>query len=129
MMDEPWSGLVIADLLGRGSTLKDEDGWEPFRPGVDIRTLYPDRGDGASAALLRYRAGASVLYHEHLGYEHILVLDGAQSDERGRYPAGTLVINPAGSSHRVWSDIGCVVLIIWQREIRIIPSCEPTLAG
>ncbi len=128
-MAETWPGLVVADLLGRVATLKDEADWEPFRPGIHIRTLSPDRGDGASAALLRYQPGASVPYHEHLGYEHILVLDGAQSDERGRYPAGTLVINPAGSAHRVWSDIGCVVLIIRQRGIRLIPSPETALAG
>ncbi len=128
-MEQIWSGLVIADLLGRVATLKDEEGWEPFRPGVHIRTLYPDNGDGTSVFLLRYQAGACIPYHEHLGYEHILVLDGAQSDERGRYLAGTLVINPAGSTHRVWSDIGCVVLIIRQREIRLLPSPEAIRPG
>ena len=114
-MNQTWSGLVLTDLLGRAATLKGEDDWEPLRPGVHIRHLYQNGNDGPSAALLRYQPGASVPYHEHRGYEHILVLDGVQSDERGRYPTGTLVINPPHTGHRVWSDDGCVVLIIWEQ--------------
>ena len=116
-MDEARSGLVLANLLGRATTLKEEADWEPLRPGVDIRRLYKNGDDGPSAALLRYQPGAAVPLHRHRGYEHILVLDGAQSDERGRYPVGTLVINPPGTAHRVWSDVGCVVLIFWERGL------------
>jgi anti-sigma factor ChrR (cupin superfamily) len=43
------------------------------------------------------------------------VLEGAQEDERGRYRAGTMVINPPGSRHRVASPEGCLVLVIWER--------------
>ena len=114
-MDEAGLGLVLTNLLGRATTLKEEEGWELLRPGVHIRRLYRNGDDGPAAALLRYQPSASVPYHEHRGYEHILILDGAQSDERGRYDAGTLVINPPGTGHRVWSDVGCVVLIIWER--------------
>ena len=99
--------------------------WEPFRPGVQIRRLYEADQGGPSAALLRYEAGAGVPPHEHLGYEHILVLDGAQSDEYGSYPAGTFVVNRPHSVHRVASHAGCVVLIIWERGIRFLdPGCQ-----
>jgi anti-sigma factor ChrR (cupin superfamily) len=50
-----------------------------------------------------------------------LVLEGAQHDERGLYRAGTLVINPPGSAHQIHSDGGCVVLVIWERAVRVIP--------
>lgn len=117
--------LVIRDLLQRGPRLRDEPGWEPFRTGVQIQRLCHDRDTGAATALLRYEPGAGVPAHEHLGYEHILVLDGAQSDEHGAYPAGTLLINRPHSVHRVASAAGCVVLIIWERGVRFLSGAEP----
>jgi anti-sigma factor ChrR (cupin superfamily) len=117
MMQNSLAGLRL-DILGRGV---EEGPWEPYRPGVDIRRLYQSEAGGPSAALLRYQPGASVPYHEHTGYEHVLVLQGAQRDERGLYAAGTLVVNPPGSAHGVHSDCGCVVLVIWERAVRFIP--------
>ncbi len=93
--------------------------WEPFRPGVDIYRLYGDGQTGPAAALLRYAPGASVPEHEHTGYEHIVVLSGSQQDIHGNHQAGTLVINPPGSSHRVVSDQGCIVLIIWEKPVQM----------
>jgi anti-sigma factor ChrR (cupin superfamily) len=55
--------------------------------------------------------------HRHAGLETIVVLDGSQSDENGDYPAGTLVLNPAGTEHSVWSTRGCVVLIQWNLPV------------
>ena len=124
-MTEPGQGLLIKELLSRASVLKDEDGWEPLRPGVHIRPLYDCGEHGPAAALLRYQPGASIPHHEHLGYEHILVLDGAQSDEQGCYPAGTLVVNLPGSSHRVERPAGCVVLIIWERRRPLLGTIDP----
>jgi len=116
-MAEPEARLVLGDLLRRAASLKDEPGWEELRPGVSIRRLY-QAPSGAAAALLRYQPGADIPAHEHLGYEHILVLDGAQSDEYGHYLAGTFVVNRPGSCHRVASEEGCVVLIVWERGVR-----------
>lgn len=112
-MAEPMS---LPDLLAGG--WRDAP-FKPFRDGVEICRLAGDP-DGASVALLRYAPGASIPLHEHAGLETIIVLDGAQSDDRGRYPAGTVAINPAGSRHRVWSDEGCVVLIQWALPVRIL---------
>ncbi len=93
--------------------------WEPFRPGVDIHRLYPAELDGAAAALLRYQPGASVPYHRHTGFEHILVLAGSQVDDKGTYAAGTLVVNPPGTRHTVSSPEGCIVLAIWAKPVHI----------
>ena len=91
--------------------------FEPFRPGVEIHRLR----DGEPAlALLRYQPGASVPSHLHPDVETILVLEGSQSDEKGTYGPGDFVINQPGSSHRVWSDDGCVVLIGWSKPVRIL---------
>lgn len=91
--------------------------FEPFRDGVEI---YHIRRGTPAVALLRYAPGASVPEHEHTGLETILVLDGSQSDERGTYETGTLVLNPAGTRHSVWSAAGCVVLIQWEQPVRIL---------
>jgi anti-sigma factor ChrR (cupin superfamily) len=95
-------------------------GYRPLRPGVDILYLYEDEASGASSALLKYAPGAQVPEHRHEGYEHVYVLAGEQMDERGRYPAGTFVINPPGTSHHVRSPEGCLVLIVWQRAVTFL---------
>lgn len=90
--------------------------FEPFRDGVEIHRIV----EGAPAiAVLRYAPGARVPRHLHTGMETILVLEGAQSDERGCYGAGALVVNPEGSAHSVWSETGCAVLIQWERPVLI----------
>lgn len=99
-----------------------DGGWQameflPFRPGVEICRL---READPAVALLRYAPGASVPRHEHTGLETILVLDGVQSDERGDYSTGTLILNPEGTTHSVWSESGCVVLIQWERPVRFL---------
>ena len=104
----------IAGLLAGGWR---DAAFGPFREGVDICVLVAGE---PSVALLRYAPGASVPTHRHAGLETILVLEGAQSDERGRYPAGSLIANPEGTTHSVWSDEGCVVLIQWERPVEIL---------
>ena len=95
--------------------------FEAFREGVEIAHLQrPDGRGGPALALLRYRPGASVPRHEHMGLETILVLDGSQSDERGTYRVGDVVLNPPGSVHSVWSEEGCTVLISWAAPVRIL---------
>lgn len=91
----------------------------PFRDGVEIARIHAGPPD---VALLRYAPGASVPAHYHPDLETILVLEGTQSDERGTYPSGSLVLNPAGTSHRVWSDDGCVVLIQWTMPVEFLLS-------
>jgi anti-sigma factor ChrR (cupin superfamily) len=94
--------------------------WEPFREGVQIARLYGGAPGAAAAAFLRYAPGASVPRHAHTGFEHILVLEGAQVDEDGRYERGSLLVHAAGTSHRVASPEGCVVLAIWERPVEML---------
>ncbi len=106
----------LSELLGQAG------GWAVFRDGVEILRLAGDGKMGASAALLRYQPGARVPPHRHPGFEVIYVMSGAQSDERGTYGAGTLIVNPPGYEHSVWSDEGCVVLIMWERSVEFRES-------
>ncbi len=91
----------------------------PLRDGVDIHVLH-DTPDGARAAILKYAPGARVPAHRHEGFEYIYVLAGEQSDERGRYAAGSFVINEPGAVHSVASEHGCVVLILWLRPVTFV---------
>ncbi len=111
---EPLSLTLDPEELAR------RPGYVPLRPGVDVLYLSKEENSGASSALLRYQPGADVPSHVHQGYEHVIVLSGEQQDERGRYPAGTLVVNPPGTAHRVWSPGGCLVLIVWQRPVAFL---------
>lgn len=117
-MAEAVPRIVLHELFSAGGDFGNID-WQPFRDGVEIYRLYGGEEDSASAALLRYRPGARVPQHRHVGYEHIIVLAGAQADSLGEYPAGTLVISAPGSDHAVFSHSGCVVLAIWEKPVDI----------
>jgi anti-sigma factor ChrR (cupin superfamily) len=108
-------------ILNRLFDLPEEENikWEKFREGIEICRIY-DMPGGSNAALLRYKPGASLQEHFHLGHEHILVLSGSQIDEAGEHPAGTLLIYPPGSSHSVQSPAGCIVLIIRDRPVSFV---------
>ncbi|MBB3459361.1 anti-sigma factor ChrR (cupin superfamily) [Rhizobium sp. BK313] len=100
-------------------------GWKelafaPFRGNVTIHWIQPFVGDQPGVALLKYEPGASVPRHRHEGLETILVLEGTQSDETGDYVKGSYIVNAAGTEHSVWSDEGCVVLIQWDRPVKIL---------
>lgn len=101
-------------------SLRPEDiaelSFQELRPGVDIHVLH-ETPDGVRVAILRYAAGAHVPAHRHEGYEYIHVLEGEQSDERGRYGAGSFVVNEPGMVHQVQSEHGCTVLIVWLRPV------------
>jgi anti-sigma factor ChrR (cupin superfamily) len=91
--------------------------FEPFRDGVEICHLWRGSPD---VALLRYAPGASVPRHRHTGLETILVLSGSQSDETGYFSVGSIVFNPTGTEHSVWSDEGCTVLIQWEKPVEFL---------
>jgi anti-sigma factor ChrR (cupin superfamily) len=112
------TALILKDLLKLGDRL-DPFPWEPFREGVDIYRLYSDGEQGSSAALLRYQPGASVPTHDHVGFEHIFVLSGSQTDCNGTHAAGTLVIHPPKTSYSVASATGCIVLAIWEKPVKL----------
>ena len=109
--------IVLASILtdpARRAALH----WEPFREGIEVAWIYQHGDDGPAAAFLRYHPGAQVPAHDHVAYEHILVLEGAQEDDNGRYGAGTVMISRPGSSHAVASPEGCLVLAFWERPVR-----------
>jgi anti-sigma factor ChrR (cupin superfamily) len=105
--------ILRALLQGGWRTLA----YEPFREGIEVHWL--SRAD-PQVAVLRYAPGASAPRHRHPGLETIVVLDGAQRDDAGVYRAGDMVLNHAGSEHRVWSDEGCTVLLHWAAPVEFL---------
>ncbi|HSI85668.1 MAG: cupin domain-containing protein [Candidatus Methylacidiphilales bacterium] len=99
--------------------------WKPFRDGVQIHRLYGDGVNGPTAALIRYEKAGEVPLHRHTGYEHIIVLSGAQSDQNGTATAGSLVINQPGTEHRIVSDSGCIVLVIYEKPVVFVEEQYP----
>jgi anti-sigma factor ChrR (cupin superfamily) len=95
-----------------------------FRDGITVHWILQGPADGPSVALLNYAAGARVPLHRHGGLETIVVLDGVQSDESGDYAAGSVILNPAGTTHSVWSEGGCVVLINWERPVVLLEGAS-----
>jgi anti-sigma factor ChrR (cupin superfamily) len=112
--------LVFTNLIEQAKQLSKTDDWEPFRPGVTAHWLYKEEGGGAIAVLLRYEPGARVPLHEHVGYEHLFILEGDQYDEDGSYPAGSFVIHPPGTRHSPGSVGGCVALLIYEKAVRFV---------
>ena len=113
----PPAPIVIEDMMELASRADSLD-WQPFRDGVELHQIYGAMGvAGPSACLLRFRPGAKVPRHRHTGYEHIIVLSGGQTDDRGHYTAGTTLISPPGTDHAIVSEEGCIVLAIYQAPV------------
>jgi hypothetical protein len=109
--------MIFSDLLAAAT-----DGalrWETLRPGVEIARLCTTEG-GPSSALLRYAPGAKLARHEHVGFEHIFVLSGSQTDDSGEHHAGALLIHGPGTCHAIASKRGCIVLAVWERPVKFL---------
>ncbi len=111
--------IKFPDLLNLASR-EDSIPWQPFRPNVEIYRLYGDGITGPSAALIRFHPGGKVARHTHDGFEHIFVLSGSQLDDNGASAAGTLQVNPPGTTHSISSPSGCVVLAIYEKPVRFL---------
>ena len=60
--------------------------------------------------VLMFEPGTRLGEHVHIDGEEFYVIEGELSDEEGNYPAGTWVRQPPGSSHSVFSRVGCRML-------------------
>ncbi|MBW8887029.1 MAG: cupin domain-containing protein [Fibrobacteres bacterium] len=98
----------------------DSPEWELLRPGVRVLSLFEGPPGNYKSALLRYLPGKGIPTHIHMGDEHIYILAGTQEDDSGSYGAGTYVHNPTGTTHRVWSEEGCLALIHWRAPVHFI---------
>lgn len=86
----------------------NQDVWEPGEiPGVQIMPLH--RFGTERVFLMKWEAGTHYHHHTHSDGSEVLVLEGVWEDERGRYPKGTWLRSPVGSSHAPFSQEGCLL--------------------
>jgi anti-sigma factor ChrR (cupin superfamily) len=108
---------IRADFAQRAVVRPGEAAWTPSpQQGVD-RIMLDRIGEEVARAtsFVRFSPGGCFPFHEHGGGEEVFVLDGVFADEFGRYPAGTYMRDPVGSSHAPFSDEGCTIFVkLWQ---------------
>lgn len=80
--------------------------------GVHRRKLDRIGNEVARAtSLVKYAPQSYFSSHTHSGGEEFFVLEGKFSDEHGDYRAGTYVRNPIGTSHKPYSEEGCIIFV------------------
>jgi hypothetical protein len=112
---------IIKNVFRSGFALTDL-AWVPWvergRAGVDHYPLWLSDGarEQSVGLLLRFPPGAHGDFHEHLGYELMVVLDGTLDHSDGRtFVKGDLIVEAPGTRHQMSSAQGCTVLAIRTR--------------
>lgn len=84
--------------------------WQPgSTEGVEFLPLHEHGPE--QVRLFRLAPGVEIAAHPHPGGEEIFVLDGAIADEHGRYPKGSWLRCPPGSSHAPTSPRGALLWV------------------
>ena len=92
----------------------DELEWQQSEgDGLFFKPLYQCEKHFEQVILYKMDPGCTVPLHAHRGGEELFVIEGVLEDEHGRYPAGTWVRSPSGSSHAPFSTQGC---IFWSKD-------------
>lgn len=103
-----------ADFTQRVVVLPSDYQWVAS-PMAGVERMMLDRiGDEVARAtsLVRYAPNSVFAEHVHGGGEEFFVLEGEFGDEHRRYPAGSYVRNPVGSSHAPQvGEQGCLILV------------------
>ncbi|MFF8959648.1 cupin domain-containing protein [Streptomyces sp. NPDC014894] len=112
----------VANVFRSGFDLDQLDwtSWdEPGRAHVEHHVLWaPDEASGEDSVglLLRFPPGAHGDFHEHLGHELMLVLDGVLDHSDGMsFAKGDLIVEGPGTEHQMSSSAGCTVLAVRTR--------------
>jgi len=100
--------------------------WKDVVPGIRIHSLEEDAVRGMTSCLVWAEPKARHPYHEHLGDETILVLEGVIRDERGVYGPGQICRSRSGSRHTEEALVECLCYVVYYGGIRfIVPEDGP----
>lgn len=88
--------------------------------GMGVKTAIVHGDDQATARLLYIPAGSEMPMHSHSGLEMTLVLQGAYSDDGGRYARGDLEVATDGDDHTPVAEAGadCICLIATDGKLK-----------
>lgn len=94
--------------------------WRRLAPGIWHYPLKLSPGVKGDLRLLKISAGKRMPVHGHGGTELTLVLDGAYSDENGRYACGDIQDIDGEHEHRPVADehAGCICIIASEQPAR-----------
>ena len=92
---------------------KPFDNYGEIVPGMSWHKIsYNKKNGGQGTYVLKMDAGAKSLYHEHLGFEEFLILDGELTDTDGKvFKKGDFVSYEPGSKHSSQTKDGCLILV------------------
>ena len=76
--------------------------------------------DRSPTILLQFSPGATYPAHSHPGGEEIFVLEGDVKLGADHLHAGDYLYTAPGNAHAVWSEGGCVLLVIVPEEVVIL---------
>jgi anti-sigma factor ChrR (cupin superfamily) len=90
-----------------------EPAWREAGPGLTYKILAADEARERASLMVRLAPGASYPPHSHAGVEVLHLLDGELwIDERKLLPGDYNRCEPGTSDQRVWSETGCMCLLI-----------------
>lgn len=94
--------------------------WQPIGLGVEIADLVSDQS-GVRAFMLKVPGGRKVPKHTHVGNEYVMVLQGAYTDESGRFGRGDIEIADGDVEHQPVAEAGtdCICLAVTDAPLRI----------
>jgi anti-sigma factor ChrR (cupin superfamily) len=101
----------------------DEGQWREMQDGVLLKRLFVDQTTGIATSLVRMMPGASLPAHQHLGVEHIYVIDGDCSVAGQRLGPGDYHRAATGSVHGTTSTVdGTLFLLIAPERYEVLEA-------
>lgn len=90
-----------------------EPRWKEVAPGISCKLFSTDRDTDRVSMLVRLAPNTAYPPHRHAGVEELYLLEGELWIENRKLEPGDYNRAEAGSSdQRVWSEIGCMCLLI-----------------
>ena len=90
-----------------------EPQWKEAAPGITCKLLSTDGETDRVSMLVRLAPGISYPRHRHAGREELYLLEGELwIEDRKLQPGDYNRAEPGTSDHRVWSETGCMCLLI-----------------
>jgi quercetin dioxygenase-like cupin family protein len=98
---------------------------EPGVSGVFVKVLrFDEETRRAPTILLKFEAGATYPAHNHPGGEEVFVLEGDLKLGKDHLYAGDYLYTSPNGKHAVWSENGCIALLIVPEEVEILKKRE-----
>ena len=90
-----------------------EPDWEEVAPGISCKLLANDAERGRVSMLVRLAPGVDYPPHTHAGVEELHLLEGELwIDDQKLVPGDYNRAEPGTSDQRVWSETGCMCVLV-----------------